>query len=537
MKKINLSFLSLLVFGMLFVSSTAYAATPIVQSAKITGPNTVVIVYSESINTTLNDYGNFTGALSGMSLSGISGSGTNVITLTLSGGTLSASATGGLNINNTVTAISDGSQIGGGPYNVTDGQAPLLSSFGMTSSLTNGTFARAGDTLTVTFNTNESIYGSPTVTIDNETVTASGSGSGPYTASYTLSTSDTPDTVPVSMQFTDIAGNVGYGSFILGGGTGPRIVSITSDANTTGSLIPGNTINFVLTLSTPAPGAFVSGSYDSVPLSWTTQNGGATYIATYTVQNGNTSTYSPLQISGVTVRDASGNISLPASGSDIQRTINAQSFSITETAAVPSPSTTNTPKYEFYSSQDGTITFGGSCSSTNLSAATGYNFITFNPLPNGTYSNCTVTVTDAAGYASNTLTLSPFTVQMDSNPTTTLTTPASTGTSTSLQSTISSLTAQIQAAQAQLAALNGGTTTTTTSTSYKFYNPLKLGSTGADVTALQQRLASEGIYSGPVTGYYGALTEAAVKKYQGLHSLQQLGNVGPGTRADLNSGL
>jgi peptidoglycan hydrolase-like protein with peptidoglycan-binding domain len=82
------------------------------------------------------------------------------------------------------------------------------------------------------------------------------------------------------------------------------------------------------------------------------------------------------------------------------------------------------------------------------------------------------------------------------------------------------------------------TTTTTSSTySYKFYNPLNVGSSGADVTALQQRLASEGIYSGPITGYYGSLTEAAVKQYQGLHNLEQLGNVGPGTRADLNNGL
>ena len=37
----------------------AYAATPIVESAKITGPNTVTIVYSEPVNTSLNDYGTF----------------------------------------------------------------------------------------------------------------------------------------------------------------------------------------------------------------------------------------------------------------------------------------------------------------------------------------------------------------------------------------------------------------------------------------------------------------------------------------------
>ena len=94
-------------------------------------------------------------------------------------------------------------------------------------------------------------------------------------------------------------------------------------------------------------------------------------------------------------------------------------------------------------------------------------------------------------------------------------------------------------------ALNGlpttATNTTTTATNtgtgvytYKFNNPLDVGATGADVTALQNRLTAEGVYSGPVTGYYGSLTQAAVKKYQGLHNLNQLGNVGPGTRAALN---
>lgn len=72
------------------------------------------------------------------------------------------------------------------------------------------------------------------------------------------------------------------------------------------------------------------------------------------------------------------------------------------------------------------------------------------------------------------------------------------------------------------------------STSYKFNNPLKLGDEGTEVTELQKRLTSEGVYSGPITGYYGSLTVSAVKAYQVLHGLSPLGNVGPGTRAALN---
>jgi hypothetical protein len=69
---------------------------------------------------------------------------------------------------------------------------------------------------------------------------------------------------------------------------------------------------------------------------------------------------------------------------------------------------------------------------------------------------------------------------------------------------------------------------------YKFTKPLKFGLTNTEVTELQKRLTEEGIYSGPITGYYGSLTVAAVKKYQKKVGLEQLGSVGPGTRAALN---
>ena len=86
------------------------------------------------------------------------------------------------------------------------------------------------------------------------------------------------------------------------------------------------------------------------------------------------------------------------------------------------------------------------------------------------------------------------------------------------------------------AASSSGTVPANTGTAekYRFTNPLKLNSTGSEVIELQKRLIDEGVYSGPVNGRYGPLTEAAVKKYQKEHGLTQLGNVGPGTRAALN---
>ena len=79
-----------------------------------------------------------------------------------------------------------------------------------------------------------------------------------------------------------------------------------------------------------------------------------------------------------------------------------------------------------------------------------------------------------------------------------------------------------------------GGTTTSASDGFVFTQTLQVGSTGNQVTELQKRLGAEGLYSGPVTGYFGAMTKAAVIAYQKAHSLPQVGIVGPQTRAVLN---
>ena len=81
---------------------------------------------------------------------------------------------------------------------------------------------------------------------------------------------------------------------------------------------------------------------------------------------------------------------------------------------------------------------------------------------------------------------------------------------------------------------NNGNVSTT---GYTFTQYLYDGSTGSQVTALQERLTTDGIYSGPITGTFGPLTKAAVKAYQAKHGLDQLGVVGPATRALLNRGI
>ena len=68
-----------------------------------------------------------------------------------------------------------------------------------------------------------------------------------------------------------------------------------------------------------------------------------------------------------------------------------------EVTAVETPTTDTTPEYTFSSTKAGTITYGGSCSSSTTVAVTGNNTITLNALSDGTYSDCTITVTDNAG--------------------------------------------------------------------------------------------------------------------------------------------
>ena len=68
-----------------------------------------------------------------------------------------------------------------------------------------------------------------------------------------------------------------------------------------------------------------------------------------------------------------------------------------EVTAVWTPNIDTTPNYTFSSNKAGTITYGGSCSSSTTTAISGINTITLDNLSDGTYSNCTITVTDSSG--------------------------------------------------------------------------------------------------------------------------------------------
>ncbi|MBV6623218.1 MAG: peptidoglycan-binding protein [Rivularia sp. (in: Bacteria)] len=59
------------------------------------------------------------------------------------------------------------------------------------------------------------------------------------------------------------------------------------------------------------------------------------------------------------------------------------------------------------------------------------------------------------------------------------------------------------------------------------------GSSGAEVRRIQNRLANQGYYNGPVTGYYGRLTQQAVRRFQSAQNLKVDGIAGPSTISEL----
>ena len=91
-------------------------------------------------------------------------------------------------------------------------------------------------------------------------------------------------------------------------------------------------------------------------------------------------------------------------------------IALTEVTAITTPTTDTTPDYTFSSTGSGAITYGGSCSSSTTSATTGNNTITLSSLSDGTYADCTITVSktianeNSEKKLSGSLTITSFTV-------------------------------------------------------------------------------------------------------------------------------
>ena len=133
-------------------------------------------------------------------------------------------------------------------------------------------------------------------------------------------------------------------------------------------------------------------------------------------------------VTATTITDRAGN-----SGTGSETTF-AYSITDTDTTAptLSSPSSIgstsdNTPEFTFTSDEAGAITYGGGCTSTDTAVIAEANTVTFDTLTEGTYSTCTVTVTDDATNASSALAVPTFTID---TTTPTLSDPSDIGTAT-----------------------------------------------------------------------------------------------------------
>ncbi len=118
---------------------------------------------------------------------------------------------------------------------------PTISSLSITSANNNGSIMSVGNNLTITFSTNQ-IVSTPTVTIGGSSVKVSGNGSGPYSASYTITGNETKP-LKFVVDFNNTAGSGGQVSFSL---TSPTISTVTG----TNSISSHYVFSKLLTLGT-----------------------------------------------------------------------------------------------------------------------------------------------------------------------------------------------------------------------------------------------------------------------------------------------
>ncbi len=212
--------------------------------------------------------------------------------------------------------------------------------------------------------------------------------------------------------------------------TAPTVSNVTS-STANGSYNAGDVISIQVAFTeavtvTGTPQLTLStGSPSTTAVNYATGSGTSTLTFNYTVSSGNTSsdldyaTATSLGLNSGTIADAAGNnatltLAAPGAagslGANKNIVIDTTAPTISEVTPVTTPTNDATPDYTFTTNEAGTISYGGDCSSGTVSASVGSNTVTFSSLSDGAHTNCTVTVTDTAGNASNTITVTAFTV-------------------------------------------------------------------------------------------------------------------------------
>jgi len=342
--------------------------------------------------------------------------------------------------------------------------------------------------------------------------------------------------------------------------TAPTISTITSNATAAGVLKVGDTILFTLTPGATEYGASVSGSYNGQSLTWSTADSGATFTATYTVTEGHTDRTSALQISSITITDAAGNASSAGDGSDIVKTIDANSPTA-PTASPPGGSDFRESESIALSSVEsgGTIRYTTDDSAPTCSAGTLYSSeITITQIETIKAVACdaALNASSVASFSYSRLSSGGGGGSSDNDNSSDDDTPAATDavTPTSVAASadtsgsgLNVLIAQLQSLIQQYVSLGGSLTSemaafvsSSPAVPTTFTRDLEFGMTGEDVRALQVYLNTHGYLvatmaegsPGNETTFFGEATRAALIKLQQAAGITPTaGYFGPKTRS------
>ena len=202
--------------------------------------------------------------------------------------------------------------------------------------------------------------------------------------------------------------------------TAPVIAEVTAVTTPSNDNTPDYTFS-----STESGSLYFEGSCSS---STTSVSSGDNTITLNSLSDG---TYSDCAI---TVSDTAANESNSLTLTSF--TIDSTAATLVETSAIDSSTNDSTPDYTFVSSEAGTITYSGSCSSSTTSAIAGTNTITLNTLSDGTYSDCKITITDSLGNAV-TLNIGSFVIDTTAPTVTSVSTNANNQSSVAITDNIS----------------------------------------------------------------------------------------------------
>ena len=186
-----------------------------------------------------------------------------------------------------VTATTNGSSV------TFDRSVPTLTALSMTSNNDNTDYAKEGDIVTLNFTSSENIQDPPTVTLDGNAATLSGSNST-WAATYTMQSGDTEGDLAFTVDFIDIAGNNGTqvtavitGDAVEYDETTPTLPTVNISSNNSNGATLAK-VNDVITISVTGseniqtPTLTISGNAAAIASG---SNGENSYTATYTMQS------------------------------------------------------------------------------------------------------------------------------------------------------------------------------------------------------------------------------------------------------------